>query len=112
MFFTGLTPTQNLLSNVINLQRITIPPHITAFPSYFISHRWEYYSHGYYRNLTSVTITTESVVTRGASSLMYSDTTKWLAFPNATIYVPANLVDDYKAASGWSDYASKITAIP
>ena len=28
------------------------------------------------------------------------------------IYVPAELVDTYKAASGWSNYASKIQAIP
>ena len=31
---------------------------------------------------------------------------------NLTIYVPAESVDTYKAASGWSDYASKIQAIP
>lgn len=31
---------------------------------------------------------------------------------NAVIYVPAESVDTYKAASGWSDYASRIQAIP
>lgn len=30
---------------------------------------------------------------------------------NLVIYVPAESVNDYKAASGWSDYASKIQAI-
>jgi hypothetical protein len=28
------------------------------------------------------------------------------------IYVPADLVDTYKAASNWSAYADKIMAIP
>ena len=31
---------------------------------------------------------------------------------NLVIYVPAGSVDTYKAASGWSNYASKIQAIP
>ena len=31
---------------------------------------------------------------------------------NCTIYVPSASVEDYKAASGWSTYASKIQAIP
>lgn len=31
---------------------------------------------------------------------------------STTIYVPAELVDTYKTASGWSDYASRIQAIP
>ena len=39
-----------------------------------------------------------------------------LGFQNATalvnIYVPASAVDTYKAASNWSAYASKISAIP
>ena len=39
-----------------------------------------------------------------------------LAFYNASntfiIYVPSSAVDTYKAASGWSDYASRIQAIP
>ena len=37
------------------------------------------------------------------------------AFANTNdcpIYVPASSVDTYKAASGWSDYASRIQAIP
>lgn len=31
---------------------------------------------------------------------------------NLVIYVPADLIDTYKAAAGWSTYASKIQAIP
>ena len=31
---------------------------------------------------------------------------------NIVIYVPAESVDAYKSASGWSEYASKIQAIP
>jgi len=30
----------------------------------------------------------------------------------AHIYVPAESVEDYKAASGWSSWSSKIEAIP
>lgn len=33
-------------------------------------------------------------------------------FSNCTIYVPATSVNDYKTASGWSYFASKIQAIP
>jgi hypothetical protein len=40
----------------------------------------------------------------------------WGVFQNASsnlvIYVPADLVNTYKAAAGWSTYASKIQAIP
>ena len=110
--FTGLVLNQISLRDVIYLQSITIPPHIGTLPNYFLSQKWEYYYQDYYKNLKSVTITSDDVVARGASSVMYSNTVKWLAYPNATIYVPANLVDAYKAASGWSDYVNKITAIP
>ena len=30
---------------------------------------------------------------------------------NATIYVPAELVEEYKTASGWSQFADKIQTI-
>lgn len=55
--------------------------------------------------LTSVTIT--AIV---PPTLNYAD-----AFNNTNncpIYVPAESVDAYKSASGWSNYASRIQAIP
>ena len=56
-------------------------------------------------SLTSVTVlaTTPPALGTEAFSNTHSD---------LKIYVPAESVDAYKAASGWSDYASKIQAIP
>lgn len=55
-------------------------------------------------SLTSVTINATTPPTLG-----------YMAFDNTNycpIYVPSGSVDTYKAASGWSDYASRIQAIP
>ena len=55
-------------------------------------------------NLASITIQSDTLVTYGA----------WMfdgCFALTAIYVPADLVDDYQAASGWSDFASIIQAI-
>lgn len=54
--------------------------------------------------LTSVTIAATSVPTLGEYAF---DNTN-----NCPIYVPAGSVNIYKATSGWSDYASRIQAIP
>lgn len=57
------------------------------------------------RSLTDITILkSDGVVTLGTKAL---DLTNSLAH----IYVPADLVDSYKSASGWSSYSSKISAI-
>ena len=56
-------------------------------------------------SLTSVTIQAISPPTLGSS--VFAGTSQ-----NLVIYVPSESVDTYKEASGWSDYASKIQAIP
>ena len=55
--------------------------------------------------LASLTVQAVTPPTLGSSALTSTS-------ENLVIYVPANSVDTYKAASGWSDYASKIQAIP
>ena len=45
----------------------------------------------------------------------YSSDTKTVfdgASSNLVVYVPAQSVDAYKSAAGWSNYADKIQAIP
>ena len=54
--------------------------------------------------LTSVTVNATTPPTLGISG--FDDTN------NCPIYVPSTSVNTYKSASGWSDYSSRITAIP
>ena len=54
--------------------------------------------------MKSVTVNATTPPTLGESALDYTN--------NCPIYVPAASVDVYKAASGWSTYASRIQAIP
>lgn len=56
----------------------------------------------YITNLNSITIKSVSPPSVGNNVVGYS----------TIIYVPAELVDTYKTASGWSSYASRIQAIP
>ena len=58
----------------------------------------------YCSSLTGVTVNATTPPTLGAYA--FSD------YNNCTIYVPAASVNAYKSASGWSDYASRIQAIP
>ena len=55
-------------------------------------------------SLTNVTVNATVPPTLG-DSVFFGDY-------NFTIYVPAGSVETYKSASGWSDYASRIQAIP
>lgn len=55
-------------------------------------------------SLTSVTINAVTPPTLGSS--VFGNTN------NCPIYVPSGSVDTYKAASGWSNYATRIQAIP
>ena len=55
-------------------------------------------------SLTGITVNTTTPPTLAGAA--FSNTN------NCPIYVPAASVDTYKAASGWSDYASRIVAIP
>lgn len=54
--------------------------------------------------LTSVTVNATTPPTLDSSA--FSNTN------NCPIYVPASAVETYKSATGWSDYASRIQAIP
>lgn len=55
-------------------------------------------------SLTSLTITATTPPTIGYNVLFGAN--------NCVIYVPAESVEAYKAAEGWSSYASKVQAIP
>ena len=54
--------------------------------------------------LTTITLPGSTVCTLGTRAFTNTSITN--------IYVPAELVDTYKAATNWSSYASKISAIP
>lgn len=54
-------------------------------------------------NLTSITVNATTPPTLGYEAFSYTN--------NCPIYVPAASVNAYKAASGWSSYASRIQAI-
>ena len=54
--------------------------------------------------LTSITVEATTPPQLGLSTFYNTN--------NSPIYVPSGSVDAYKAASGWSDYASRIQAIP
>ena len=63
----------------------------------------------YCRRLTSITVEAETPPTLQTKY----ETNEAFYFTNdCPIYVPAASVDTYKAASGWSTYASRIQAIP
>lgn len=59
--------------------------------------------------LTSVTMEDSTPPTLGNYAFYNQYGTEQL---NITIYVPANAVETYKQATNWSDYASRIQAIP
>ena len=77
------------------LTNVTLPNSVTSIGEYAFSTCL---------NLLSLTVKSTSPPTLGASA--------FLTTPSAVIYVPAESVDTYKAASGWSTYSSKIQAIP
>ena len=53
-----------------------------------------------------------SFVCRSTNPPSVSGDTTFMGDSNLVIYVPAESVDAYKAASGWSQYASRIYPIP
>ena len=59
----------------------------------------------YCTSLTSVTVKSATPPTLGFG-VFYNGSS------NLVIYVPAESVDAYKSASGWSTYADRIQAIP
>ena len=80
-----------------SLISVEIPASVTAIKTQ---------AFGSYQNLESLTVLATTPPTLGQWAIEgYGGTT-------ATIYVPAESVEAYKAASGWSNYASQIQAIP
>ena len=80
--------------NCTGLTSVTIPAHITRIDNYAFNGC---------TSLTSVTVLATTPPTLSGNSAFYG------SYP---IYVPAASVETYKTASGWSTYASRITAIP
>lgn len=78
-----------------SLSSITIPSSVTIIDADAF-----YFSSG----LTSITVEATTPPTLGGSYVFYNTN-------NCPIYVPAESVNTYKAASGWSSYASRIQAI-
>lgn len=63
------------------------------------------YAFGNCTSLASVTVNDTTPIS--CTSFTFNNTS-----PNLVIYVPAESVEAYKAASGWSSYAGRIQAIP
>lgn len=88
----------NLIGSCDSLKKITIP---SGTGGIYRSSIYNCYS------LQSITILTPNVLSFWDSS--------GTVFPNTNncpIYVPANLINNYKSASGWNTVASRIQAIP
>jgi hypothetical protein len=84
----------NAFTSCANLEHVTIGSGITLINNYAFSQC---------SNILSVTIKATTPPTLGSMS----------GFPGTySIYVPAESVEAYKTASGWSSYASRIQAIP
>lgn len=77
------------------LETVTIPDSVDTIGDYAFENC---------SSLTSLTVKATYPPTLGSG--VFNNTNA-----NLVIYVPAESVNDYKAASGWSDYASKIQAI-
>lgn len=110
---------QSAFFNSTSLTSVTIPNSVTSIGSQAFS---------YCSSLTSITISNS--VTLIGEQAFYNCTSLTSVTVKATtpptlrsgvfsgthsslvIYVPAESVDAYKAASGWSTYADKIQAIP
>ena len=88
----------NLIVYCNSLQSITIPSSTTAIYRDTINNC---------NGLQSITILTPRVLNFwGSSGTVFQNTN------SCPIYVPSNLVNSYKSASGWSTVASRIQAIP
>lgn len=89
----------NLIGNCNSLKKITIPSGTTGI------YRSSIYSCS---SLQSITI----LKSNGVLSFWDNSGTVFPNTNNCAIYVPSNLVNSYKSASGWSTVASRIQAIP
>lgn len=95
----GSNPTsigKSMFSNCTGLTTLVIPSNISSIQGFA------------FRDCTRLTsITVESVTPPTLGGIYVFNNTN-----NCPIYVPSESVDAYKAASGWSDYKSRIQAIP
>lgn len=95
-FGTGFTSIGDAaLNRCTNLTSVTIPNSVTSIGSGAFAGC---------SSLTSITVEATTPPTLGSNAF---EGTNY----NMVIYVPASSVDAYKAANGWSEYASRITAI-
>lgn len=85
----------SVFRHCINLASATLPSSITNIGNYAFFNC---------TRLGSITVTATTPPSVGGSSFGSTN--------NCPIYVPAASVDTYKAASGWSTYASRIQPIP
>ena len=102
LYITSLTigsnPTSiggNMFRNCIELTSLVIPSNISSIGS-----------SAFYGCSGLMSITLESATPPTLGSSAFNNTN------DCPIYVPPESVDAYKAASGWSKYASRIQAIP
>ena len=77
------------------IQTVSIPSGVTSIGSYAFANC---------TRLTSITVNATTPPTLGSFALFNTN--------NCPIYVPAQSVQTYKAATNWSDYADRIQAIP
>lgn len=116
-YFTGLTTVEEAFYGCTSLADVTLPSTLTSVGDYAfqetaltsidIPSGVTAIGQDAFRScssLASVTVNATTPPTLGTDA--FSGTSRDLA-----IYVPAASVDAYKAASGWSDFASVITAI-
>ena len=87
----------NAFSTCTSLTSVTIGNSVTSIANV---------AFGFCSALTSVTVQATTPPALSSSSSAFVNTN------NCPIYVPSTSVETYKAASGWSDYASRIQAIP
>lgn len=93
---SGVTRIENgVFGDCRSLTSITIPSGVTAIGDYAFNGCF---------SMASITVEATTPPTLGTS--VFDNTN------NCPIYVPAESVDAYKAASNWSTYASRIQAIP
>ena len=94
----GSNPTSignSMFQNCAKLTTLVIPSNISSIQNFAFNGC---------SGLTSITVHSVTPPTLGISAFNSTN--------NCPIYVPPESVDAYKAASGWSNYASRIQAIP
>lgn len=118
-YFIGLTTMSQIVTGAKNLVSIILPDSLTIIGDY--SFFWctsiqsivitcnvtniKFNAFNSATNLQSLTLLPTNPPSLGSGALNGTHA-------NLQIYVPAESVDAYKAADGWSNYASKIVAIP